>query len=292
MLDGFPMTRRAFLQAAGATAFLPWSALGAARGESGVFERTEAAGATSEPQRVFFHRPAQWQADGRIVMVMHGVDRDADRYRDEWSPLADAHGFLLLCPEFSRSKFPKTGWYNLGGMEMTADPARWAFSVPDRVFVEARGRFGATSERYSLYGHSAGSQFVHRFLLLAPSPRVEQAISANAGWYTLPLFDLPFPYGLRNTAVTEAQVTAFLQRPLVLQLGESDTNPEHRTLERNPQADRQGIHRFARGLNFLAVGRREAERRGIALAWRLVTVPGVGHSNGRMAASAAKVLFS
>ena len=36
----------------------------------------------------------------------------------------------------------------------------------------------------------------------------------------------------------------------------------------------------------------EAERRGIALAWRLVTVPGVGHSNGRMAASAAKVLFS
>lgn len=286
------MTRRTFLKLAGAAALLPGTALSAAAGESGMFERAESAGATNTPQRVFFHRPAQWRADGRIVMVMHGVDRDADRYRDEWAPLADAHGFLLLCPEFSRTKFPKTAWYNLGGMQVTADPARWAFSVPDRVFADARQRFDAMTDRFSLYGHSAGSQFVHRFLLLAPSPRVEQAISANAGWYTLPVFDLSFPYGLRNTSVSEAQVEAFFRRPLVLQLGESDINPEHRTLERNAEADRQGIHRYARGLNFMAVGKREAERRGIPLAWKLVTVPGVGHSNRRMAESAAKVLFS
>lgn len=286
------MTRRRFLKLSGAVALLPFPASGATAGESGVFERTEAAGATNDTQRVYFHRPAQWRAGGRVVMVMHGVDRDADRYRDEWAPLADAHGFLLVCPEFSRAKFPKAAWYNLGGMQMTSDASRWAFSVPDRVYADVRERFGASSERYSLYGHSAGSQFVHRFLLLAPSPRVDQAISANAGWYTLPVFDQSFPFGLRGTSVSEAQVEAFLRRPLVLQLGESDTNPEHRTLERNAETDRQGTHRFARGLNFMAVGKREAERRGIALAWRLVTVPGVGHSNGRMAASAAKVLFS
>lgn len=286
------MTRRTFLKLASAAALMPIPVLGAAAGESGVFERPEAAGATPEPQRVFFHRPAQWRPEGRVVMVMHGVDRDADRYRDEWAPLAEAHGFLLLCPEFSRTKFPKTAWYNLGGMQVTSDPLRWAFSVPDRVFADARARFGGKADRFSLYGHSAGSQFVHRFLLLAPSPKVDQAIAANAGWYTLPVFDQSFPFGLRNTSVNEAQVEAFLRRPLVLQLGESDTNPEHRTLERSAEADRQGIHRYARGLNFLAVGKREAERRGIELAWRLVTVPGVGHSNRRMATSAAQVLFS
>jgi poly(3-hydroxybutyrate) depolymerase len=286
------MTRRTFLKLTGAAALFPLPVLGAAAGESGMFERAEASGATHALQRVFFHRPAQWRADGRVVMVMHGVKRNADRYRDDWAPLADAHGFLLLCPEFSAAKFPGSNWYNYGGMLNTDDPEQRAFAVPDRVFVDVKARFAASAERFSLYGHSAGSQFVHRFLLLAPSARVDQAISANAGWYTLPVSDQPFPYGLQNTAVSEAQVQAFLRRPLVLQLGEADIDPNHSSLRRNETADRQGLHRFARGLNFLEVGKREARRRGIELAWRLVTVPGVGHSNARMAASAAKVLFS
>jgi hypothetical protein len=286
------MTRRAFLKLAGSAALFPLPALAAASGESGSFERSEAAGATGAPQRVFFRRPGQWRRDGRVVMVMHGVDRDADRYRDAWAPLADAHGFLLLCPEFSQAKFPGSAWYNFGGLQQTNDPTLQSFAVPDRVFSDARLHFGAETGRYSLYGHSAGSQFVHRFLLLAPSTHVDQAVSANAGWYTLPVFDQPFPYGLGNTSVGEGQVEAYLRHPLVLQLGENDTDPAHRSLLRNDAVDRQGIHRYARGLNFLEVARREARRRDIELAWRLVTVPGVGHSNARMAASAARVLFS
>lgn len=266
--------------------------LRAAAGESGMFERSEPAGANDDPQRVFFHRPARWRSDARVVMVMHGVQRDADRYRDEWAPLADEYGFLLLCPEFTPAKFPGSAWYNYGGLRATADADRRAFSVPDRVFDAARTRFTIGSERFSIYGHSAGAQFVHRFLLLAPSPRVDQAIAANAGWYTLPVFDQRFPYGLQGTAVTEAQVESFLRRPLVLQLGEQDTDPHHPSIRRNEAADRQGPHRYARGLNYFEVGQREARRRGIALAWRLVTVPGVDHSNGPMARSAARTLFS
>ena len=51
---------------------------------SGRFERAEAAGATSERQEVYYHRPATWGVTGRIVVVMHGASRDPDRYRDEW----------------------------------------------------------------------------------------------------------------------------------------------------------------------------------------------------------------
>jgi poly(3-hydroxybutyrate) depolymerase len=264
----------------------------AAESGSGMFERAEAAGATQAPQRVFFHRPAAWRADGRVVFAMHGLGRDADRYRDEWVALSDQHGFLLVCPEFSQAKFPGDEWYNFGGLRVAASPDLRAFAVPDRVFADVRTRFGATAARYSLYGHSAGAQFVHRFLLLAPSAAVDQAIAANAGWYTLPVFDQDFPYGLRGTAVSEAEVASFLRRPLVLQLGEADNDPAHRSLRRDAGSDLQGIHRFARGLNYMAVGWREAARRGFPSPWRVVTVPGVGHENGRMAASAAAVLFS
>jgi poly(3-hydroxybutyrate) depolymerase len=262
---------------------------------SGRFERAEAAGVTADRQEIHYHRPATWTPTGRIVIVMHGVNRDADRYRDEWRSLADQYGFLLIVPKFSATKFPGDTWYNFGGMVDAGGKPRprdgWSFGVVDRVFADVRATTGATRPTYSLYGHSAGAQFVHRYLLFAPSPTVDMAVAANAGWYTMPLFGEVFPYGLKDSPATEADVRRFLARPLVLQLGEADTNPQHSSLRRTPEADRQGLHRFTRGLNYLAVGKREAERLGVPLAWKLVTVPGVGHSNGKMAEHAARELF-
>jgi poly(3-hydroxybutyrate) depolymerase len=286
------MHRRSFFISAAAVALAPSLTKGAAAGDTGVFERPEPAGASDTPQRVFYHRPAGWPANGRIVMVMHGVGRNASTYRNDWIAQAERYGFLLICPEFSQSKFPHAAWYNQGGVHRTADPTLWSFAVPDRVFADVRKRFGATASRYSLYGHSAGSQFVHRMLLIAPSTLVDQAIAANAGYYTLPLFDVPYPYGLQGLSVPDEQVANFLRWPLILLLGEADTNPNHPALLRNAEADKQGIHRFARGMNFLEVGKREAARRGLTLAWRVATVPGAGHSNRRMAPGAAAQFFS
>jgi hypothetical protein len=91
-------------------------------------------------------------------------------------------------------------------------------------------------------------------------------VPANAGWYTLPVFDVDFPYGLRGTPATEESLRSALGRQVVLQLGEADTDPRHRSLCRNPEADRQGTHRFVRGWHFFDLARREAERRGVPFA--------------------------
>lgn len=285
------MQRRSLLLAASAAALNPSLMTAAEGGETGVFERAEPSGATREPQQVYYHRPAGWKADGRIVMVLHGLDRNAAGYRNGWIASAERYGFLLICPEFARSKFPGSAWYNQGGLERTSDPAMRSFAVPDRVFTDACARFGASAPRFSLYGHSAGSQFLHRMQLLAPSARVDATIAANAAYYTLPVFDSAYPYGLAGTGATEDQIARFLSWPLVLLLGEADTDPEHRTLVRNAEADKQGMHRFARGMNYLEVGKQEATRRGLTLAWRVATVPGAGHNNRHMAASAAAHLF-
>jgi poly(3-hydroxybutyrate) depolymerase len=38
---------------------------------------------------VYVHKPQTAGANSRIVFVMHGVQRDGDRYRDEWRDLAE-----------------------------------------------------------------------------------------------------------------------------------------------------------------------------------------------------------
>jgi poly(3-hydroxybutyrate) depolymerase len=57
---------------------------------SGRIEVAEAGGAAREKMPVWLHRPAGWDEDGRVVVVVHGLNRDAGRYRDEWAALADA----------------------------------------------------------------------------------------------------------------------------------------------------------------------------------------------------------
>ena len=56
--------------------------------------------------RVFATRPVHLAADRPVVFVMHGVNRNADEYRDQWHDLANEHDFLLVVPEFSERKFP------------------------------------------------------------------------------------------------------------------------------------------------------------------------------------------
>jgi poly(3-hydroxybutyrate) depolymerase len=262
---------------------------------SGRIEIPEPTGATAAPMPVWFHRPAGWTAAGKVGVVLHGLQRDADRYRDEWRPLADRFGFLLLVPEFSQSKFPGTRWYNFGNLQDDAGaatpPAAWSFHAFERVVAAAMQAAGATRPGYVLYGHSAGAQFVHRFLLLTGAPRAEAVVIANSGSYTLPRFDRPFVEGLGGTAADPAVLRQVFARPVMLQLGEADTDPNHASLPRQPWAVAQGSHRFARGWHFFDAARRAAAEQGAPFAWRVVTVPGVGHSNAGMAEAAAPLLF-
>ena len=262
---------------------------------SGRIEVAETAGASDGPMPVWYHRPAAWAADGRVVVVMHGLRRDADRYRDEWRALAEAQGFLLLVPEFSEAKFPGIRWYNFGNLVdsegRTVPAAAWTYPAFDRVVLAAMRAAGATRPRFMLYGHSAGAQFVHRYLLLTGAPLAERVVIANSGSYTLPRADRPFPAGLGGTTADPATLRAVFERPVVLQLAEEDTDPKHSSLPRQDWAVAQGSHRFARGWFFFDAMRRAAAAQGAAFNWVVVTVPGVGHSNAGMAAHAAEHLL-
>ena len=238
------------------------------------------------PLRVFYVEPAgDALADAPVVIVMHGVNRNADDYRDNWIGLAEQYGLRVYAPEFSRAAFPGADFYNLGGVGHDG-PSSYAAIEPLFAAISQRG----AAEGYILFGHSAGAQFVHRALLFEDMPHLLKAYSANAGWYTMPNLQADWPYGLADVAVTEDQLAAWLQRPMTLLLGEADTNTRDRNLRRTPEAMAQGPHRFARGMAFFEAARSEADRLDVPIGWRVVTVPGVAHDNAGMAHAAAYLI--
>lgn len=244
---------------------------------------------------VWYYRPATAAADAPVLFVIHGVGRNAEEYLDDWIEFAARENFLLVVPEFSKTAFPGEESFNSGNLFDAAGRPRpreaWSFSMIESLFDALPGQLGVNRRDYMIYGHSAGAQFVQRFLYFVPEARAARAIAANAGWYMLPEFTTDFPYGLRGTAADEAALRTALARRLVVMLGESDTDPKHPSLRRTPEADAQGLFRFARGQYFFARAKAAAADLHATFNWTLVTVPGIEHSNRGMAPLAVRQLF-
>jgi poly(3-hydroxybutyrate) depolymerase len=244
---------------------------------------------------VWYYLPQNARADTPVLIVMHGVHRSARRHRDDWTPLAQKYGFLLVVPEFSEAAFPGSAGYAQGGMvDAQGHPvprAQWTFNFIEPIFDTVKAATGNQSERYFLYGHSAGSQFVHRFLYFEPEARVAGAVSANAGWWTMPDPGIAFPYGLRGSGVDDAALKTMLQRPLIVLLGTADTDPADENLRKTPQAEAQGPNRLVRGHTFFDSGKHRAEALHVPFGWQLATAPGIAHTDAGMAAFAAERLF-
>jgi poly(3-hydroxybutyrate) depolymerase len=244
---------------------------------------------------VFTYRPSSFRAASPVVLVMHGRNRNGHEYRDWFSAEAERYGFLLVAPNFTEAQYAHPHEYNYGAMLDAGDNPRprkeWLFPVVDAVFDDVRRRFGSSRERYFLFGHSAGGQLVHRLATFAWSPLIERAVAANAGSYTMPLGDIAYPHGLGGTGFGDKDLRALFSRPLLLLLGDADIDADHPQLPREPDAMKQGPHRFARGHHYFDTARREAARLGVPLAWELAIAPGVAHSAEHMAPHAARHLF-
>lgn len=241
---------------------------------------------------VWIHRPANFAPDGRVVIVLHGMSRDARAYCEAWAPEAERHGFLVVAPEFPATDYPTARDYNFGNV-LAPDGSlmprpQWLFPVIENIVDRARQVAGGRAT-YCLYGHSAGGQVVHRLAALWWSERIELAITANSGSYSVPSLDVCYPFGLGGTGLEEKDLLALLARPLVVLLGARDNDPQHPSLPRNAEAARQGPHRLARGRHYFALARQLARHSGVALGWRIALADDVGHAHAEMAPHAARL---
>ncbi len=178
------------------------------------------------------------------------------------------------------------------GLEVSTDRADWILADFDRIFEKARQELGLERDGYDMFGHSAGGQILHRYVLFHPDNRADRVLAANSGWYTLPTGEEAFPYGLEGTGLsTEELEDAFRERLVVFLGGEDDRSETRGQLRRTPAADRQGPGRRERGEFFYRQARETAREVGVDLNWRIEVVPGVGHEYRRMSAAAAEYLY-
>jgi hypothetical protein len=262
---------------------------------AGNFTFTDRHGNPDKPITVWYYQPSGFFIDKPVLFVMHGVKRDAQRYRDEWIQYAERYGFLLVAPEFSRKYYPGKREYNEGNlfdkMENPISENDTAFTVIEHLFDYIKAETHNQSLMYDIYGHSAGGQFVQRMILFKTGARIRMAIAANPGVYAMASFSEKYPYGIRNSGMTPEDLRSAFKRNFILLLGEKDVNEDDSHLARSPEALSQGNNRFERGSNFYAWAKNEASRLGMVFNWKLTTVSDAAHHDVQLAKTAALSFF-
>src|SRR4029077_6276281 len=140
-------------------------------------------------------RPRDYRVGIAVLFVHHGVRRNDEDYRDYGLDLVDTAGILAISVEFPEGSFPEHLWYHFGNLHdkdgASSRREEWAFGIDERLFDLLRTQGVTTQQRYGLFGHSAGGQFVHRMASFGFRDRVAVAVSANAGPCDAGSFDAP-----------------------------------------------------------------------------------------------------
>jgi dienelactone hydrolase len=233
---------------------------------------------------VFTYRPAC--PDPSLLLVFHGIARNTAEYRDYARTLADRDCLLVVAPLFDKRAFPL--WrYQRGGIVrdgVVQKPADWTGRLALALVDWVRRQEGKPLA-YSLLAHSAGAQFLDRLAAFVPT-EAKRIVVANPGSYVFPSLEIAAPYGLGKVyagAAGEAELKRYLAQPLTTYLGKGDIREDDR--DDSPEALAQGASRHERGVKAFNTGRALAQARGWPFNWRLVELPGVGHSARKMFAA-------
>lgn len=286
---------------------------------SGSFEILGGEGHKSDTISIYYHQPASFSNNSKILLVIPGAGRNADDYRDSWVEASEKHDVLIVSPSYAEKNY-NYGDYHLGGVvkdlnltkgvsfkkgtnqvhideeivEFHVNPERgaWMFNDFDRLFEMIKETTGSKQKKYDMFGHSAGGQILHRFVLFFPESKADRILASNAGTYTLPDVTTDFPFGIKNLKIEEKSLKRSMKKQLVMFLGELDNDTETRgRMLRSETADKQGTNRLARGTHFFNYSQDLSKSKGWRSNWQIEVVSGVGHDQKNMAAAAAKFLY-
>jgi poly(3-hydroxybutyrate) depolymerase len=241
------------------------------------------------PLEVFTYKPPTY-TDGPLIVVFHGVQRNAEDYRNFAITLAERFGAIIAAPRFDRERFP-TEAYQRGGVTKAGrvQPREaWTFTLVPGLVAQLRAAEGRPQLTCYFIGHSAGGQFLVRMMALAGAQGAVRVVAANPGSHLFPTRDADYGYGfggLPGPLSDDDAVQRYLAAPLTLYLGTNDIDPNYESLDRSPGAMAQGRFRYERGLACFAAAQKLARERGWVCNWRKVETSGLAHDAARMFAA-------
>jgi poly(3-hydroxybutyrate) depolymerase len=234
---------------------------------------------------LFTYKPASYRGE-RMILVLHGVLRNADEYRDDAVGLGDRFGALIVAPLFDAERFPSRK-YQMGGVRQQDGSAAPAFertyALIPKIAAKVREMEGKPTLPFWIVGHSAGGQFVMRMTAFQETGAVRH-VAINPGSDLFPTRELPFGYGFGGLPAElsdDAAIQRYLAAPLTIFLGTADDKPDE-YFDQSDHAMQQGNGRHQRGLACYWSARTLAATKGWPFGWQLVEAPGLEHDHLRM----------
>ena len=265
------------------------------QGREGVVSYAEYEPFADRPVEIHYYVPESAdQATAQVLFLIPGMGRDAAPLLESVKDKLDGLNVIAFSLMFDAKMYPTPDYQEVGIMDKEGrlrKPEDRTVELPDRIFKFIKDHSDIKAEQYDIYGHSAGGQFIHRFMLLKGSDLVNRAMFGAPGWYTFPDKDVAYPYGLKGTDKADDEtIRRFLGYNMILHVGSEDVD-RGGVLRKTPEADAQGINRLDRARNFYRYLTETASRLGAPFHWSYFEVPGVPHNSALTAISAIETLY-
>ena len=241
---------------------------------------------------MFYITPKKIDKDTQLLFVIHGNRRNAEDYISAWIPYVSNKNIIVVAPQFDKNNFRY--FFLLESATSSGainnNPDDYINKSISSFFDFFQSKFSLSTNKYKMFGHSAGAQFTHRYMLLSNDKRISNAVIANAGWYTF-LNGNNFPYGIKNTPIdiSSEHIRWFMFNKSSLLIGGNDVNLK--SVNSSVGAQKQGITRVDRASSFFESLVDISDNNNIPFRWGYKVVDNAGHNYLKMTPVAAKILL-
>jgi pimeloyl-ACP methyl ester carboxylesterase len=241
---------------------------------------------------IFYITPQKIDKDTQLLFIIHGNSRNAEDYISAWIPYISNKNIIVVAPQFNKNSFR---YFFLlesatSSGKINNNPDNYINNSISSFFNFFQSKFSLSTNKYKMFGHSAGAQFTHRYMLLSNDRRISNAVIANAGWYTF-LNGNNFPYGIKNSPIdiSSDHIKWFMSNKTSLLIGNNDINLK--SVNSSKGAQRQGITRVDRAESYFNSLINISDNNNIPFRWSYKVVDKADHDYLKMTPVAAKILL-
>lgn len=241
---------------------------------------------------IYYISPDVIDENTKVIFVIHGNTRNAEDYLSEWRPYIANKNVIVVAPKFTKESFKYFALLEMAQSsgKVNRDESEYINNSISLIFNFIKSKFSLNTQTYSMFGHSAGAQFTHRYMLLSHDKRISSAVIANAGWYTF-ISTAEFPYGIKNAPIkiSSDHIRWYTASKVNLLIGSDDVG--FKSLNTSKGAQIQGINRYERANNYFNTLIKEAEKNNYVLRWNFKVLDNVDHDYKKITPIAADILL-